>query len=219
MFGRAVILFVGFLASAAMMSRANRPEPSPARESFDRFPVVVDDWRGVQQAPFAKDILAVLGVDDYLTRAYYTPDRTGGLGLYIGYYKSQRQGDTMHSPLNCLPGAGWEPVSNSHLRVSVQDSVIGGPRDIEINRYLIQKGLERQLVLYWYQAHNRVVASEYWGKVYLVTDAVRLNRTDGALIRVIVPVSSDPASEERAEALGIRFVKSLFPLLPKYIPA
>jgi EpsI family protein len=218
MFRRTLILVACLLVSAGLMQRANRPEPAPARETLDGFPMRLDDWQGVQQPPFAKDILAVLGVDDYLTRAYFTADRKAGVGLYIGYYSSQRQGDTMHSPLNCLPGAGWEPVSKSTVLVNVNDATTGGTRDIEINRYMIQKGLEKQLVLYWYQAHNRVVASEYWGKFYLVADAVRLNRTDGSLVRVIVPVNSDERSEGLGEANAIKFVKAMFPVLPRFLP-
>src|SRR4051794_20721952 len=218
MLGRTLILFACLVASAGIIHRANRPEPAPARETLDGFPMALDEWQGVRQPPFAKDILAVLGVDDYLTRAYFTADRKAGVGLYIGYYSSQRQGDTMHSPLNCLPGAGWEPVSKSTVLVNVNDATTGGTRDIEINRYMIQKGLEKQLVLYWYQAHNRVVASEYWGKFYLVADAVRLNRTDGSLVRVIVPVNSDERSEGLGEANAIKFVKAMFPVLPRFLP-
>ena len=86
-----------------------------------------------------------------------------------------------------------------------------------MNRYLIQKGVDRQLVLYWYQSHGRVVASEYWAKYYLIRDAVRLNRTDGALVRVIAPIVGD-AGETRAEMLAVGFVKDLFPNLAAYLP-
>src|SRR5262245_25547914 len=124
MLGRTIILFVGLLAAAGAVARADRIEPIQARQPFDRFPLRVDHWEGVPQAPFSKDVLAVLGVDDYLTRVYFTSQRTEGAGLYIGYYQSQRQGDTMHSPLNCLPGAGWEPLSQSYLPLDVP--VAGG---------------------------------------------------------------------------------------------
>src|SRR4029078_8383531 len=144
--------------------QAERPEPAPARTSFDRFPMQLNEWRGVQQPPFEPRVLAVLGVDDYLTRAYYAPDRAE-VGLYIGYYGSQRQGDTMHSPLNCLPGSGWEPVSKSYLPISMAaaspDAPDGSNPDVVVNRYVVQKVLDRVLVLYWYQSHGRVVASEY----------------------------------------------------------
>lgn len=177
----------------------------------------VDDWRGVQEPPFEASILKVLGVDEYLTRAYFLPNR-GGVGLYIGYYRSQRQGDTMHSPLNCLPGSGWEPISQTYARVPVADA-LGARSEITINRYIVQKGLDRQLVLYWYQAHGRVIASEYWSKFYLIRDAVRLNRTDGALVRVIAPVLGDADdAEARAEQLGTTFIQSMFPRLPAYLP-
>ncbi len=219
MFPRVLALFTCLVVSAGVVARADRAEPVPIRQTLDRFPVIVDGWQGVAQAPFAKDVLAVLGVDDYLTRVYFTPDKSEGVGLYIGYYQSQRQGDTMHSPLNCLPGAGWEPLSQSQLTMTVRAGEQGGSRDIAVNRYVIRKGLERQLVLYWYQSHDRVVASEYWGKFYLISDAVRMNRTDGALVRVIVPVAPDDTGEARAEASAVRFVKSMFPLLANYLPA
>ena len=101
----------------------------------------------------------------------------------------------------------------------MQNSPASSAREIEINRYVIQKGLEKQLVLYWYQAHDRVVASEYWGKVYLVADAVRLNRTDGSLVRVIAPVGSGDNAEADAEAKAVDFVKTMFPLLADYLPS
>jgi EpsI family protein len=132
----------------------------------------------------------------------------------MGYYGSQRQGDTMHSPLNCLPGAGWEPLSKSTVAVETPSS-----DPIVINRYIIQKGLDRQLVLYWYQSHGRAVASEYWSKLYLIRDAVRLNRTDGALIRVIAPIAI--GSEDggaAAERDATRFVRALYPALLPYLP-
>ena len=215
--GRSLVLFACFVGAAGIIARASEAETVQIRESLDRFPTRLGDWNGVQQAPFAKDILAVLGVDDYLTRVYYGPDRAG-VGLYIGYYQSQRQGDTMHSPLNCLPGAGWEPLSKGVLRMNVQYGPGRAAREIEINRYVIQKGLDRQLVLYWYQAHGRIVASEYWGKFYLVADAMRLNRTDGALLRVTSPFSGTEGSEARAESVAVSFVEAMFPHLSNFLP-
>jgi len=216
MFTRALILFGCFIVGAGLVVRAERPEPAPARTSFATFPMQLGEWRGVQQPPLEASILKVLNVDDYLARAYFTPAQAG-VGLYIGYYGSQRQGDTMHSPLNCLPGAGWEFESQNRIPVTVTAGEAGSPASpITINRYVIRKGLDRQLVLYWYQSHGRVVASEYWGKVYLVQDAVRLNRTDGALVRVIVPLGS--GDEATAEKTGVDFINALFPALGRYLP-
>jgi EpsI family protein len=215
-FGRSVVLFVCLVAAAGVVARANRAEPVAIRQQLDHFPTKIEEWQGVQEPPYAKNVLAALGVDDYLTRIYYSPDRSG-VGLYIGYYQSQRQGDTMHSPLNCLPGAGWEPLSKSGLRLNVATSATGPTRDIEINRYVVRKGIDKQLVLYWYQSHDRVVASEYWGKFYLVADAMRLNRTDGSMVRVTAPVGD--GGEAGAEATAVKFVKAIFPVLSSYLPS
>ncbi len=125
----------------------------------------------------------------------------------------------MHSPQNCLPGAGMGAgVQRRDEAARAKQGPSGGTEDIPINRYMIQKGLDRQLVLYWYQAHGRVVASEYWGKFYLIADAFRLNRTDGALVRVIAPVAPGEQGEADAEKAAVKFVNSLFPLLPNYLP-
>jgi EpsI family protein len=207
---RLVILIICFLAGSAYLASATQTEPTMIRESLSRFPLEIGDWRG-RDDPLDDRILEVLGVNDYLSRSYRS--RNGSLGLYIGFYETQRQGSTIHSPLNCLPGAGWNPVSRAYMTVTI------GAQDIEVNRITIQKGLDRQVVLYWYQAHGRVVANEYWGKIYTVVDAMRLNRTDAAMVRVVVPVAgSDTAAENAAEATAVDFVKSIFPLLSRHLP-
>jgi EpsI family protein len=217
MLGRSVVLFVTFLAAAGMVARQSRPEPAPVRSTFDRFPAQIQAWKGQSLPPMDAKILAVLGVDDYLNRFYVSQDRAG-VGLYIGFYNSQRQGDSIHSPLNCLPGAGWEPLSKSFARIPV--ALPEGPTEVDANRYVIQKGLERQLVLYWYQSHGRTVASEYWSKFFLIRDAVRLNRTDAALVRIIAPINHNlEESEMRAERDATDFIKAMFPLLPPYLPS
>ena len=106
------------------------------------------------------------------------------IDLFLAYFPSQRTGNTMHSPQNCLPGAGWSMSGHRHIQIA------GPSGPLIVNLYIISKGTDRQVVLYWYQAHGRVVASEYWAKVYLVTDAISMNRTDGSLVRVITPASS-----------------------------
>jgi EpsI family protein len=207
------------VGAAAAVARAQKTEVVPPRTPLAQFPMAIADWKGVPEPPFEPAILRILGVDEYVTRAYFGPQRIG-VGLYIGYYGSQRQGDTMHSPLNCLPGAGWEAVSNSRTAVSVAPAPGAAPSDVTVNRYVVRKGLDRQLVLYWYQAHGRTVASEYWSKFYLIEDAIRLNRTDGALVRVVSPILGETdADEARAEQIGVAFIKSMFPLLQNYLPS
>ena len=224
MTSRAIVLSLVLLAASFMIGRAADTERVPTRESLAAFPMEVSGWRGEQAPRFDQQVLTVLGVDEYVNRAYYSP---GGqpVGLYIGYYESQREGDTVHSPLNCLPGAGWEPVRKERIAIDVPvDQAPDRPgaearRTIVVNRIMIRKGLDRQVVLYWYQAHGRVVASEYWGKIYAVLDAIRLNRTDGAMVRVIAAVDPrDPASEETAGRLSVEFTQAIFPLLGRYLP-
>ena len=217
MLARASLLFLCFAGATGVIARASHIEPVPIRQSFDRFPMQIADWRGTALPPLPNSIMAILKVDDYVNRVYYAPARYGA-GLYIGYYRSQRQGDAIHSPLNCMPGAGWEPVSQRPMSITVANGA--DESTISVNRYVIQKGVDRQLVLYWYQSHGRVVANEYWSKYYLIRDAVRLNRTDAALVRVIVPIPSNlDGAETKAEEQATEFVRSMFPLLSAYLPS
>jgi EpsI family protein len=218
MLSRAVILFVCLTGVSALIARAQKTEPIALRVPLERFPERIGDWQGVQQPPLDANVLANLKADDYLTRTFYTPEEES-VGLFIGFWQSQRQGDQVHSPLNCLPGDGWEPLSNRTIRVPA--SAQGGAQgmEIDINRYVVQKGLDRQMVLYWYQSHGRVIASEYWSRFFLITDAMRARRTDAALVRVIAPIrDSAPTDEARAEQIGTRFVRALFPVLADYLP-
>jgi EpsI family protein len=215
MLARATVVFVCFVGGAAVLARAQGHETVPIRTSFAEFPMQIGEWRGAQEPPFDPVVLRVLGVNDYLTRAYFRGDKAG-VGLYIGYWESQRQGDTIHSPLNCLPGSGWDPVSKATIEVP---NGIGDDR-IAVNRYIVRKGLDTQVILYWYQSHGNVVASEYWSRLFLIRDAVRMNRSDGAIVRVIAPVPPDVANAETiAEGTAAQFVKALFPFLGTYLPS
>ena len=210
---RALILCAMLAATTVFLANARRTEIAVTRQAFAGFPMELESWRGQVNPPMDDDILKVLGVDDYLSRVYYRKDGAA-VGLYMGYYASQRQGDTIHSPLNCLPGAGWEPVVEGRLTIP---DVAG--RDLLVNRYIVQKGLDRQLVLYWYQSHGRVIASEYWSKLFLIHDAIRLNRTDGSMVRVIAPIHHGATDNgASAEKLAVDFVRVLFPSLPAYLP-
>jgi EpsI family protein len=217
MLRRIIILGACLVLGASYVAKAARTEEVPPRTSLTEFPMAIDGWQGREAEQFSDEILAVLGVDEYITRLYQ--QEKAYAGLYIGYYQSQRQGDTIHSPLNCLPGAGWEPMSKTYLPIDVRSDK-SGEHSISVNRYVIRKGLDRQVVLYWYQSHGRVVANEYRSKAFMVYDAVRLNRTDAALVRIVSPVvGSDPGAEEAAGAHAVAFVKAMFPLLEGYLPS
>ena len=211
---RLALLSLVLISASAFIARASKPEIVPIREPLSGLPMQIGDWRGRPTPDMDSAVLAVLGVDDYLNRVYYGPELFPA-SLYIGYYQSQREGDTMHSPLNCLPGSGWNPVKRSHLSIP-----INGSTPIEISRLTIMKGMEKQVVLYWYQSHGRVIASEYWSKIFTVFDAVRTNRTDAAMVRVICPAANaDPRTEAFAETRAVDFIKALFPLLSRFLPA
>jgi EpsI family protein len=214
---RLYALALTFVIATGAIARATKSEPVPIRSSFVTFPTTIAGWNGMPAEPFDPKILQVLGVDEYVNLNYMQRQQLP-IGLYVGYYKSQREGDTMHSPLNCLPGAGWAPESKSYLTIPVTGND-GLPQTISVNRYVIRKGLDRELVLYWYQSHGRVVASEYESKIHMVLDAIRLNRTDAALVRVITPVPEDDVDAAKAEQRGVEFIKGMVPILREYLPS
>jgi len=180
----------------------------PLRSPLKAFPLEIKTWKGAE-VPIEDRVLNILGVEDYLNRAYREVDK-GLVYLYIGYYQTQKQGDTIHSPKNCLPGSGWE-----HFDVGYENISLQGHPTIRVNSYLIEKGTAKQVVYYWYQSNGRVIASEYWGKIHLVMNAMTRNRTDGALVRVTAPISS---STESAKLFALKFIQDSFPLLDQFIP-
>jgi EpsI family protein len=210
---RLLILAACFLATAALARRGLDPEQIPTRRPLAELPEDIGGWQAEVAPPFTNEVLQMLGVDDYVNRIYAAPSR-GAVALYIGYYQSQRQGDTIHSPLNCLPGAGWQPISTARTNIDV-----AGHTPLSVNRFVIEKGLDRQVVLYWYQSHGRVIASEYWSKIFMVYDAVRLHRSDAALVRVISPILPGRGGEGAAEARTLAFARALFPALADYLPS
>jgi EpsI family protein len=226
MAARLALIGVIFLLGAGVIARGTTSEPTPIRQSFDSFPMEMDGWVGTPGERFDQEILDVLGVDEYVNLVYAKP-KEAGVGLYIGYYQSQRQGDAIHSPMNCLPGAGWEPMAKSSLTIPVTENVSNlsnssstPTRSIDVNRYVIQKGTDKMLAIYWYQSQGRVIASEYTSKIFMVLDAMRTARTDAALVRVLTPFSDrDANSESAAERRAMMFIQAMFPRLTQYLPS
>jgi EpsI family protein len=216
---RIIVVSVCMVAVAAYLTDVSQSERVLPRESLAAFPRTFSQWSGRDTPPLTADVLAVLGVDDYIDRVY-SGAGSGEVALYVGYYRSQREGDTIHSPLNCLPGAGWQPVTKAYVSIPVQNATTSNIAPITVNKIVVEKGIDRQLVLYWYQGRGRAVASEYSSKLFTAYDAIRLNRTDGALVRVVSPIPIDGANSEivsgrRAE----EFVKAVYPLLGRYLPS
>jgi EpsI family protein len=185
-------------------------EVVPIRRNLDSFPTVLGDWQARQGTILEADIVNVLKVSDYVMRRYVDGDG-GSVWLYVGYWATRRKGADIHSPKNCLPGAGWEPVEASRLTVSLPAPYA----PITVNRYLVQKDREMQVVLYWYQSHGRVMPGEVAAKIELVRGAIAHNRTDGALVRVSSPVTG--GTQETTDRL-VKYVQILHPLLREYLP-
>jgi len=204
---RLLLLTFVVLAAAVCLRASTAEERVPLRRPLKEMPWTMGEWTAIQQEDFDPATVAVLRADDYVSRNYVRP-AADQADLYVGYYETQRQGDTVHSPMNCLPAAGWQLLTMDRTAVDAGRSIV-------VNRDLIQKGLDKRLVLYWYQSHGRVIASEYWSKAYLVFDGLRLHRTDGALIRVITSVRD---SEAQAERRAADFVRALFPVITLHLP-
>jgi EpsI family protein len=201
---------VGFVLAACAMVNALHTEPEwiPA-SSLAAVPFEVGPWYGRNDPPLDADVLAVLRADEYLLRTYARAEGPP-VGLYVAFYASQQTGATIHSPLNCLPGSGWEPIERVRLRVTLP----GGTAAF-INRYIVQKGTDRQAVFYWFQSRGRVVASEYASRVRLVRDALTSGRGDGALVRVTVPLRG---RADEANGAALRFIDTLYPVLTRHLP-
>jgi len=179
------------------------------RKALNDFPQEIGKWRqaGGDQR-FDSATLSVLGASDYLMRDYQSMGSVAN--LYIGYYATQRNGATYHSPLNCLPGSGWTLNHPGSVTITAP-----GREPFVANRYLVENMGRKELMIYWYQGRGRSVASEYWGKIYTVIDSVRLRRSDGAMVRLMVPVKS---SEVAALEAGKDLAAGVAPILPEFIP-
>ena len=206
----ALLLFVLLIGGVVVNAWQYLGEVPVQRKELKDFPRELGVWQqsGGDQR-FDAQTMSVLRASDYLMRDYRG---VGGVNanFYVGYYASQRDGATYHSPLNCLPGSGW--VMSSPARVTISPE---GQPAFEANRYMIQNGNSKQLMIYWYQGRGRSVASEYWGKIYTVVDSVRLRRSDGAMVRVMVPVG---ASETTALEAAKSFSERAAQALPEFIP-
>ncbi len=199
------------LATAVVLHTRGNRESAVPEPPLAQFPSSLAGWTGTDQ-PIDAEALQVLGPGDFLSRIYAKSESASPIGLFIGYFPTQRTGVSIHSPKNCLPGAGWVFDSSDYVTLN---SPNGKPH--RVGEYIISNGDQRQFVIYWYEAHGRSVASEYAAKVYLVADAIRMNRTDGALVRVIVPVIPNETlatARSRAESFAIQ----LMPTLPRFIP-
>jgi EpsI family protein len=192
---RGVVLIL-ILAATALVARPVQTS-APDAPQIANLPYAIGEWSGFDDGSLDAAAAAQLGADAYLTRTYRAgagPD----VGLYIAYYGAQRPGVSIHSPLHCLPGTGWEPVDVTTARVGSGS----------VRRVTMQKNLDRVAVIYWYQVNGRTVAGELQSKVYGLVDRLRRGRSTAALVRVVVPIAGDASD---ATERGLSFTNELLP--------
>jgi len=213
---RTILLTIALaIQSVGYYAAEFRDEKIPAIRPLQEFPGKVPGWQVIRETPVEKEVLDVLQADDTMNRLYADPSGSRAANLFVAFFKSQRTGRWVHSPKNCLPGAGWEPSESGFISIAVPRN--GSPSQITINRYIVARGDEKSVVLYWYQSHNRVIAGEFSAKIWLVADSVRYHRSDTALVRVVVPVQNN--NDQAAVQAGVDFIRSMFPELERQLPA
>jgi len=179
---------------AAFYGLARRTERIPQSRSLSELPSAFGEWRMLREGVIEPEEKEVLRADDYLSRNYAAPGKAAS--LFVAYFRSQRAGQTPHSPKNCLPGSGWTWSVSDTIRIDIT----GRAEAIEINRYIVSKGDDHEVVLYWYQSRDRVIAGEYRAALFTAWDALRYNRTDTELVRVVTPVTQN----------GVDFIQASF---------
>lgn len=202
------VLFIA-LASTQL---ASREEIIPERKNFATFPIYVDQWAG-RFVPMEQKYIDTLRFEDYITSNY--KDTSGNIiNFYTAYYDSQRKGESAHSPRSCLPGGGWK-LSEMTATTVVDDYLNGEP--LTVNRVVMEKDKHRSLVYYWFQQRGRIITNEYLVKWFLFWDSLTRNRTDGALVRLVMDVPHDQDIEAKEEILK-QFAYQISSILPDYVP-
>lgn len=209
--GKSFWLMVAFLLLTAastyyLMHSANREQP-PSRMTFAEFPTGLEAWRQIEAQTLDNRTQRELGADDYLSRTYWNGQSYAY--LFIAFHNSQRHRQTFHSPQNCIPGSGWTMGAYRLHRLNA---------NAEANEYMIEKDGVRMLALYWYQGRGKLIAGEYRARLDTIKDAMWLGRTDGALVRVIVPMGKGDGAEDAARSAGLEFCRNLLSVLPNFIP-
>lgn len=209
--GWVVALNAALLAQAAGYYSFSRKEHAPAIVPLDRFPLELGTWRATRAVSMDNESLEVLRPDDFLMRDYR--DTAGAAAnLFIAYFRTQRSDHAPHTPRNCLPGNGWVPNRSGTIRIPE----MGKPSQIEVNRFAVARGGEKSIVLYWYLTSTRVIAGEYRARLQLILDSIRCNRSDTALIRVVVPVGAE--GEAAAERSAVVFAQQVHAAVLRHVP-
>ena len=192
-----------------LLVSVQRQQAMPLRGSLESLPRQVGIYTGYDQK-ISADEQAVAGMSDYVLRIFATPDTVSAFSVYVGYYEQQTQGRTIHSPKNCLPGAGWEPISSGRKPLVI------GSDTVMVNRYELVNKKSRALVYYWYEGRGRVEPSEYRVKWELLRDAALTGRSEEALVRIVVPITEAMTNPDSiATSVGQMLVPAVRQLLPE----
>jgi EpsI family protein len=219
------IIILLLVVTAFLLHARGDKDNVPVSDPLSQMPQTIGPWTSPGDIPMEEDVLAILGKGDFLNRIYTGPRNgvqtvsasnsdVGGVpvSLFIGYFPTQRTGQSIHSPQHCLPGAGWTFESSLYTDLTADDGKV-----YHVGEYVISDGNIKQFVLYWYQAHGRSIPNEYTAKLYMIADALRMNRTDGAIVRVITPILPlESVADARLRA--VNFTKEMVPSLPRFIP-
>lgn len=188
-----------------------REEIIPKHKDFAFFPTTIGEWRGKPQYLDA-DVLEGLQLTDYLMSDYNAADEKNSVGLYVAYYESQKIGSTAHSPANCIPGGGWQIADKSIKTIPLEDG-----RHLMVSRLLIRKGNAAQLVYYWFDERGRNITETSYAKWYLLLDSIIMQRSDGALIRLVTPLERKEDAENADKRLT-QFLFDTYPVIKTFLP-
>ena len=180
----------------------------PDRDKFSLFPRNITEWSGTSQ-PFSKAVENALGADDYINIRYHNQSEKNYVSLFSAYYKEQTKGSGIHSPEVCLPGGGWEIYSFGTQTVDMSSTPYG---IFDVNRAIIQKGLSKQLVYYWFEQRGKRMTNDYLAKAGVVYDSLTIGRSDGAIVRFVSPIGKDETDAD-ADARILRFMETSLSLI------
>ncbi len=207
-----LIVILLLLGTWFVIQNSSSVNAVPIKQQLASFPKIIGQWHRVHESTSSADVVEMLGVDDEIYYTYQNP--TGEvITLYVGYYKAVGVTGAYHSPKNCLPGGGWGIDSIQDVPLSAG---IEGKSNSVISEMLIRNGDNYQIVLYWYQNRGRIIASEYWEKIYLVLDALKIGRRDGTFVRIMFTVP-DKNIVNASQKAG-KFAELVMQELESYLP-
>jgi len=193
----------------ALLLLARRQESVPLAQPLAGLPKQLLGFSGTD-VQITADEQRIAGMSSYVLRRYAN-ETERFFSVYVGYYEAQTQGRTIHSPKNCLPGAGWEPISAGTIAVPLRSGIV------KLNRYLLGKESATAMVYYWYQGRGRIAFNEYLVKWDLLRDKALHGRSEEALVRLVVPVTgSVPAADSLATAVASEIIPQVNLRLPTY---